>query len=199
MRVITGKFKGRRLQAPSGLALRPTSDRIKESLFNILGSTVVGTAWLDLFAGTGAIGIEALSRGARRVVFVEKERRAWQALEHNLRHCRIQEGTHIIRREARLALRECIEAPWTFDIIFLDPPYQADQYNESLHFIAANRLLVDGGLVIVERHRKIALRPAYGGLRLDQERIYGTTVLSFYTRSADVSADLPPVHTTEPG
>ena len=182
MRVITGKFKGRRLRAPAGLAVRPTGDRVKESLFNILAERTSGSTWLDLFAGTGAMGIEALSRGACRVVFVESQPEAYRALEYNIAHCRIQEGCVLIQSDIRRALRQCQKAGWTFNIIFLDPPYQSDLYETTLNDLAAGPLVAPEGLVIAEHHRKIPLRDAYGPLRRTQTRTYGTTEVSIYQK-----------------
>src|SRR5262249_49212364 len=183
MRVITGTLKGRRLHAPQGLALRPTSDRVKESLFNILRDKVSGCAWLDLFAGTGAVGIEALSRGARQVVCVENQPQAYKALEHNLQHCRIREGLTLIKSEVARALKQCQEKGWSFDIIFLDPPYQSNLYETTLETLAAGTLLAPGGVIIAEHHRKIPLQDTYGPLHRTQTRSYGTTCLSFYEKS----------------
>src|SRR6188508_1151759 len=121
MRVIAGKFKGRRLKSPTWEGLRPTSDKLRETLFNVIGARVVGARVLDGYAGTGAVGIEALSRGASHVTFVESDRRAVDLIAANLAHCGVKDGYAIIRvdfarAQSRLRGTE-------FDIIFLDPPY----------------------------------------------------------------------------
>ena len=126
MRVIAGEQKGRRLTSPHWAGVRPTSDKLRETLFNVLGPHVAGARVLDGFAGTGAVGIEALSRGARHVTFVDSDRRATALVEANLSHCGLKERYAIIRVDfARLSSRLEAATPDGFDIIFLDPPYGA--------------------------------------------------------------------------
>src|SRR5262245_38258932 len=132
MRIISGELRGRRLKAPPGLATRPTSDRLREALFNILGGDVAGSRFLDVFAGSGAVGLEAYSRGADSVGFVEHSRRALALLEENVEHCGASEGVRIVARDALSALRSLATKGEEFDIVFVDPPYEADLYAPTL-------------------------------------------------------------------
>src|SRR5262252_3555379 len=122
MRIIAGRFKGRRLKAPTSDGLRPTSDKLRETLFNILAPRVAGARVLDGYAGTGAVGIEALSRGATAVTFVEQDRRAQALIAENLAHCGISGGYAIIRSSAQRAISELQAQRATFELILLDPP-----------------------------------------------------------------------------
>lgn len=148
MRVIAGRFKGRRLTAPSWEGVRPTSDKVRETLFNILAARVEGARVLDGYAGTGAVGIEALSRGAAHVSFVERDRRAVSLIRSNLAICGIEQGYTIHRGDVASVLRQ-MSGDATFDLVLLDPPYQAETVTEALD-AAADRLAVDG-LVVLER------------------------------------------------
>jgi 16S rRNA (guanine(966)-N(2))-methyltransferase RsmD len=148
MRVIAGRFKGRRLKAPSWEGLRPTSDKLRETLFNVLAPRIERARVLDGYAGTGAIGIEALSRGAAHVTFVEKNRRATALIEENLAACGVEEGYTIQCAEVAAAL-DALPAADAFDLILLDPPYDID--NVSVTLDAAARRVAAGGLVVLER------------------------------------------------
>ncbi|MBI1745870.1 MAG: 16S rRNA (guanine(966)-N(2))-methyltransferase RsmD [Acidobacteria bacterium] len=182
MRVITGRYKGRRLLTPPDYSLRPTSDRVKESLFDILGSAVSGSTWLDLFAGTGSIGIEALSRGAAHVIFVEEQVNACRLIESNIHHCRIEAGFTVMRSAAARALNRLAKEKQLFDIIFIDPPYQSGLYEIVLETIARGALLKSTGVAIAEHDRRIALHDEYVDLYRRDTRRYGTTCLSFFAR-----------------
>jgi len=148
MRVIAGRFKGRRLKTPTWEGLRPTSDKLRETLFNILAPRVPGARVLDGYAGTGAIGIEALSRGAAHVTFIEKHRRAAALIEENLKACGV-EGGYTIRCAEIVAALDALPAADAFDLILLDPPYDIE--NVSAVLDAAARRLAGSGLVVLER------------------------------------------------
>ncbi len=148
MRVIAGIFKGRHLKAPTWDGLRPTSDKLRETLFNILAARVADARVLDGYAGTGAVGIEALSRGAREVTFVEKNARAAALIEANLALCGVERGYTIHRGDVATVLRR-LPAGAAFDLIFLDPPYDADSVMPALEAAAA--VLSADGLVVLER------------------------------------------------
>ena len=148
MRVVAGRYKGRRLTAPSWEGLRPTSDKLRETLFNVLAPRIEGARVLDGYAGTGAVGIEALSRGAGHVTFVEKDRRAAALIEENLSACGVGEGYTIRCAEVAAAL-DALPASDAFDLILLDPPYDID--NVSVVLDAAARRVAAGGLVVLER------------------------------------------------
>jgi 16S rRNA (guanine(966)-N(2))-methyltransferase RsmD len=177
MRVIAGRYKGRRLEAPSWEGLRPTSDKLRETLFNILGPRVEAARVLDGFAGTGAIGIEALSRGAGHVTFVEADRRAVALIEGNLARCRVEEGYTIERGDVELALRRAAGAG--FDVILLDPPYDYPNVGAVLG-AAAGALALDGWLVLERATRREPETPA--GLRRDRDVKSGDSTLTFFRR-----------------
>jgi 16S rRNA (guanine(966)-N(2))-methyltransferase RsmD len=147
VRVITGRLKGRRLAAPTWTGLRPTSDRLRETFFNIVAGRVEGARVLDAYAGTGAVGIEALSRGAAHVTFVERDARALRLIERNLAACGVQQGYTIDRAAMPDALRRYPDA--AFDLVWLDPPYDSTDVGETLD--AAARVVRTDGLVVLER------------------------------------------------
>ena len=152
MRVIAGRFRGRRLKTPTWEGLRPTSDKLRETLFNILAPRIEGARVLDGFAGTGAIGIEALSRGAASVLFVEKDRRAAALIEQNLAACGVDSNVAIERADLARAVR-ALPAGEVFDIIVLDPPYDVAGMSEVLA-AAGQRLAADGVLVLERATRR---------------------------------------------
>ncbi|HET6465537.1 MAG TPA: 16S rRNA (guanine(966)-N(2))-methyltransferase RsmD [Nitrospiria bacterium] len=184
MRVIAGEAKGRRLKSPRGTETRPTSDKVKEALFSILGNRIVDARLLDLFAGTGAIGIEALSRGAARVEFVESDRAMADILEKNLTACGFHGRAEIHRTDAFKFLKQ---AHGPYDLIFADPPYHAWHLKKLLPAVERGDMISQGGLLIVEHFRKIALPDPVGNLRIVRSYEYGDTVLTLYVRDSPAS------------
>lgn len=188
MRIIAGRFGSRRLAAPAGEATRPTSDRLRETLFNVLAPRIEGSAFLDLYAGSGAVGIEALSRGASRVTFVEQAPAALKMLRANLSSLGIDAGYRIHAGAASAFLRRGYAgAPPAFDFIFLDPPYdEAQEYLATLDLLggAAAVLLAASGTVIAEHRRKSQPDSAYGSLARVRLLEQGDAALSFYGRQA---------------
>ena len=183
MRVIAGKYKSRRLIAPDGPQIRPTSDRLRETLFNVVAPGVSGSVWLDLFAGTGAVGIEALSRGARMVYFVESANRATRAIRKNLDQLEIKEGFQVIEREVPVGLRMLDSQAVACNFCFLDPPYrEMEDYEEALGFLSQSRLLEPGALVIAEHDKRFDPGEEFGSLRRQRVLRQGDSVLSFYRR-----------------
>ena len=182
MRVIAGSFRSRVLQAPAGLATRPTSDRLRETLFNVLAPRIAGARFLDLYAGSGAVGIEALSRGAAEVVFVERAAPALKMLRANLDRLGLAPGFGSCR-EAWPDFCATAEAAGKFDLVFLDPPYDAAagicDGAGCLGGTAAG-LLAEGALVIAEHRRKEKLEERYGGLGRTRLLEQGDAALSFY-------------------
>jgi 16S rRNA (guanine(966)-N(2))-methyltransferase RsmD len=181
MRVIAGSLKGRRLTTPTWDGLRPTSDKLRETLFNILAPQIAGALFVDAYAGTGAVGIEALSRGAREVIFVERDRRAQALIAENLAHCGIATGYTVLRTDARRAFTSV--APGTsgwFDIVFLDPPYAAiaSEILETLE--AAGERLAPNGSVVLEHGRRQEPPVVAGRLVRTRAVISGDSVLTFY-------------------
>lgn len=176
MRISGGTGRGRRITAPSGSAVRPTSDKVRQALFNILGDRISGAVFLDLFAGAGAVGIEAISRGAGAVVFVDASRRSAGIIEKNLRRTDLGEEARVVVADAEAFIRR-----WSgpYDIIFMDPPY-AEDINDLIERIGDSGLLKPDGLLVYEHFRKRASPERFGRLILFREARYGDTVLSFY-------------------
>ncbi len=180
MRVIAGRYKGRRLSCPRGQHIRPIPDRLKEALFNILGREVEGARVLDLCAGTGAMGIEALSRGAAWVTFVDSWRPAIECIQHNVRACGIDSGYDILARDARTALTRLSLRGETFHLVFFDPPYASSLYDDVLESLGRGGVVKPGGRVLVMHHAKRHLHSQYGRLRRYREVKQGENILSFY-------------------
>jgi 16S rRNA (guanine966-N2)-methyltransferase len=181
MRVIAGKYRSRTLRSLRGLELRPTSDRLRETFFNILGHAVEGTTFVDLYAGTGAVGIEALSRGARAAIFVEKHAPAAALIRRNLESLGISKEAEVLPIEVQLGLERLEARKAHAQFIFLDPPYsQFKEYEDVLEFLGESSLLAPGGHVIAEHLRKRALPERVGELELARVVEQGDTALSFY-------------------
>ena len=174
MRIIAGSLKGRRLEAPDWPGLRPTSDRLRETLFNILAPRIDGARLLDGYAGTGAVGIEALSRGAAHVTFVDHDARAVRLIESNLRRCGVSERYAIIRAGFTAAAASAGEA----DLVFLDPPYGAAELTAALG--AAAPILAPGGLLILEHAARDSAPETAGPLARTRQVVHGDSALSFY-------------------
>jgi len=177
MRVIAGKLKGRRVDPPTWEGLRPTSDKLRETLFNILAPRIEGARLLDGYAGTGAVGIEALSRGAAQVTFVDVDRRACALIQHNLEQCRIAEGYAIIQTTVLQAIERLRGEP-AFDVILLDPPYATDTQDALQH---VGEIVKPDGVVVLEHARKSESPVAPGRLVRTREVRSGDSALTFYT------------------
>jgi 16S rRNA (guanine966-N2)-methyltransferase len=180
VRVIAGSARGRRLATSRTLALRPTADRVREALFNILGARVDGAAILDLFAGSGAVGLEALSRGARRAMFVEMHPPACRLIEKNLRLCGLDEQAAVWCEDVLDVLPTLKAQAQAFDMIFLDPPYRASLVEDALSQLGDGRLLSDDGQVIAEHFFKRQLPERFGRLGRVRVARFGDVALSFY-------------------
>ena len=178
MRIIAGSLKGRRLRPPRWAGLRPTSDRLRETLFNVLGDRVLAAGVLDGCAGTGALGFEALSRGARAAAFVEPDRRAAALIADHAARLGVAERCRIVRG----ALPDVVDdgrLAGTYDVILLDPPYDSPEIGAILS--AAGRRLAGGGVLVLERARRAVRRPA-ASLAWRREIVSGDSVLDFYGR-----------------
>jgi 16S rRNA (guanine966-N2)-methyltransferase len=187
MRVIAGTLRRRTLEAPAGLATRPTSDRLRETLFNILAPRIEGARFLDLYAGSGAVGIEAASRGAASVVMVERAAPALKVLRSNLEGLGLRGKLRVEAVSVSAFLRKARpqSAGFTFDLVFLDPPYDAaDEYDKALGMLGgeAAALLADDVVVIAEHRRKEKLQDRYGLLAKSRVVEQGDPALSFYRR-----------------
>jgi 16S rRNA (guanine966-N2)-methyltransferase len=181
MRIIGGIYRGRTLRSATGLAIRPTSDRLREALFNILARRIEDIHFLDLCAGSGAVGIEALSRGAARVTFVERSRRACATIERNLNALAAGADARIINREVTTALKHFSQDSETVDIVFLDPPYESDVYDVVMTELGQGHLLSNNAVVIVEHRRKAPPKPSYNGLKMFRQVTQGESALAFYS------------------
>ncbi|MHB8526297.1 MAG: 16S rRNA (guanine(966)-N(2))-methyltransferase RsmD [Candidatus Acidiferrales bacterium] len=181
MRVIAGQFGSRRLRALRGMELRPTSDRLRETLFDILGPTVQDSLFVDVFAGTGAIGIEALSRLARQVVFIEQHGPAVKLTRENLRSLGITSGVEVLALDAIRGLEQLSSRHVLADFIFLDPPYaRASHYLRVLEFLDQSHLIAPNGIVIAEHGRKLHLPGRLEKLECSRIVEQGDSALSFY-------------------
>jgi 16S rRNA (guanine(966)-N(2))-methyltransferase RsmD len=173
LRIIAGRLKGRRLQGPAADGVRPTSDRLRETVFNVLGPTVDGARVLDAFAGTGALGLEALSRGARHVTFVERDRRALGVLEANVARCDAEKACAIIREDFLH-----MTGTHRFDLVLLDPPYDIAEFDAVLAI--AGPLVAAGGRLVLEHARRRVSPESAGGVRRVRVLTAGDSALSFY-------------------
>jgi len=182
VRVISGTLRGRNLRAPKGQNLRPTSDQVKETLFNMIGGDIREAVCLDLFAGTGNVGIEALSRHAAHVVFVEKAPEHFRVLKENLATCGVEANATVFCGDANILLRKLQKSGMTFDVIYLDPPYrQTNMLFDMLGRIADMAMLNADGQVIVEHASAHEMPPLiHDALELTKSRRVGDTTLSFY-------------------
>ncbi|HXG68374.1 MAG TPA: 16S rRNA (guanine(966)-N(2))-methyltransferase RsmD [Blastocatellia bacterium] len=180
MRVISGIYKGRKLRTLAGQAVRPTSDRLRETLFNILAPVIPGSRFLDLCAGSGAVGIEALSRGASRVTFVDQSRRACSVIQSNLASLGVEDEAVIINRDALSALKRFAAESAQFDIIFFDPPYASEMYAQVMPLLATGGVLADSGIVIAEHRAKTPLAAEYGNLKAYRQVKQGESSLTFF-------------------
>ena len=178
MRIISGSLKGRKLATPKGLTLRPTSDRVKESMFNILGKEVEGKIVLDLFAGTGNLGIEALSRGARRIIFIENSREAFKLIEKNLLSCGMKDRSEILLKDVDGAIDMLKRKGETFDLIFMDPPYGKGLIQRTLKKLNIEKIYHDDSILVIEHNRREPLPDISEEWNLIAQRRMGDTVIS---------------------
>jgi 16S rRNA (guanine966-N2)-methyltransferase len=184
MRVIGGNAKGRRLRVPRGQTLRPTSDRVKEALFNILPHDLSGIKLLELFAGTGNVSIEAISRGAAEAILIDWSDRSGKVIRENLRRLDFTDRATVRIAPVSRALRSLARQGESFDMIFLDPPYQRNWVTACLEAIARENLLRASGTLVVEHSAREQPETEYGSLILKDQRKYGDTWLSFFEHKA---------------
>jgi 16S rRNA (guanine966-N2)-methyltransferase len=189
MRVIAGQYRHRTLRSTPGLEIRPTLDRLRETLFNVLCSgnpeALADSTWIDLYAGTGAVGIEALSRGARMVHFVESSKAAAEVIAANLKSLGITGGFRIVKSEAARVLGQLEAGASVADFVFLDPPYSMrEEYVKTLAALAESKLLHERSVVIAEHEKRFDPGEAFGELRRYRTLVQGDAALSFYRRLA---------------
>lgn len=188
MRIIAGLYKGRRLKTLPGMSVRPTTDRLRETIFNILAAQVEGARVADLCAGSGAVAIEALSRGAAEVVLVEQSARATALIRENLRQCAIKESALVMQRPVLPALRTLSHLGRSFDLIYFDPPYDSPLYEPVIRAIDHEGLLAPGGTLLVEHHRSHPLLPTTESLRPFREIVQGEVRVTLYHRERVVGS-----------
>jgi 16S rRNA (guanine966-N2)-methyltransferase len=178
LRVISGRLKGKKIFAPKGYDLRPTSDRVKEAIFDILQDSVRDKVVLDLFAGTGALGIEALSRGAKRVVFVEATARSLAVLHRNIEACRLQEESEVLALDVAAGIKALSRKGEAFDLIFLDPPYGKGLARMTVRALSGGEVLAPGARIVAE-HSPAEDLDSVPLERVDRRK-YGSTLISFF-------------------
>ena len=179
MRVISGKAKGITLKTPDGLQTRPTADRVKEALFSIIQFELPGARVLDLFGGTGQLGIEAISRGAKSAVFVDASEQACRLIKENLKRAKMEGEGQVVRTDYLQYLAQCRER---FDLIFLDPPYAEVFLENSLKKISEIDILQSGGIIIAERPLEKDLSLVFDGFSRSKDYKYGKTLLTLYRK-----------------
>lgn len=179
LRVIGGSLRGKKLFSVPGRTTRPTADRLRESLFNILSRRVESRVVLDLFAGTGALGIEALSRGAQFAVFLDNSREALSVIERNIRSCRLEASARVIRWDIRRNLSCLTSMAGTFDLVLMDPPYNHGLVREALLHLHRSRALKPAAIIVAEHAVEEPMAADPTEFRMTDQRNYGKTVFSF--------------------
>ncbi|WP_080846592.1 16S rRNA (guanine(966)-N(2))-methyltransferase RsmD [Cytobacillus gottheilii] len=182
MRVVSGSQKGRSLKPVPGNTTRPTTDKVKEALFNMIGPYFEGGLCLDLFAGSGGLGIEALSRGVDKVIFVDRDRMAIQTIHDNIAASGFTEQSEVYRNDAERALKAIIKRELVFDYIFLDPPYKKQQLVKLIEMIDKEDLLSEKGMIICEHGSDVDLPENVGGFEQYKHENYGMISISIYNK-----------------
>lgn len=183
MRVIAGKYKGRRLGTLKNLSVRPTSDRVKESVFSIIRNQIANASFLDLCAGSGNIGIEALSQGAKLVTFLDQNQKCIRMIEQNLGFCGLDNQdsqVQILRIDVLKGIRLLSKQKRTFQLIYFDPPYHTEIHKKCISQISDANVLESTGLLLIEHHKTTHLPSEIGLLRRHRQNTYGDTCLTFY-------------------
>jgi 16S rRNA (guanine966-N2)-methyltransferase len=193
MRIIAGALKGRRLDTPRGAVTRPTADQVRTALMDALTPWLDGARLLDLFAGAGGVGLEALSRGAEHATFVERDARAVSTLRGNVTGLGLEARARVLREDALRALQRLDREAARFHLVFLDPPYERDLTDPVLATLGAGRLLVPPGIVVAQHLTKRSPKPDIGALRAYRTRRFGETTLTFFRRGDyDSEISTPP-------
>lgn len=186
MRVITGEYRGRKLETPENYDVRPTSDKVKEAVFNLLMNDTYDAVFCDLFAGTGSLGIEALSRGARLCYFGDNSRDSIRMIHHNLTHVGAEKKAVVIPGDYKKVLNRLNEK---IDVFLIDPPYRAGLYENCLEQIDTLDLLAPDGIILTEHDSRTPMPENVGGFVLDRVRKYGKTSVSIYRRKAEENVE----------
>lgn len=186
MRVITGEYKGRKLEAPEDYNVRPTTDKVKEAIFDIIMNDVYGSVCMDLFAGSGSLGIEALSRGADKCYFCDSDRNSIRLIKKNIAIVGAKEKSVVIAGDYKKALRRADEK---IDVFFIDPPYESGLYETCISQIDILDLLSDDGIIITEHDTRFAMPDSVGNIVKVKERKYGRTMLTLYSKQSGDKQD----------
>ncbi|MEK4228625.1 16S rRNA (guanine(966)-N(2))-methyltransferase RsmD [Solibacillus sp. FSL H8-0538] len=181
MRVVAGDRKGMPLKAINGNTTRPTTDKVKESIFNMIGPFFDGGTALDLFAGSGGLGIESLSRGADRAIFVEKDGRAFQTLQENIKKCRYEQESEAFRTDANRAVKGLLKRDIVIDYLFVDPPYHKKEYYDLVEMLVQGEKLAPNAIIMCEHSTEVDLPESYGSFKLTRKETYGGTIISIYS------------------
>lgn len=182
MRVIGGIYGGRKIKSPKGKNTRPTSDMVREALFNILGNKVLNSTFIDVFAGTGAVGLEALSRGSKEVFFVEKDPNAYKLILQNLESLGIKDKINVIKKDALEGLKILNKKGIIFDIIFMDPPYYKNLILPCLEFIKNSALATPETIIVLQHAYNENFINELAGFKLLKQKKYGDTLLTFMAK-----------------
>jgi 16S rRNA (guanine(966)-N(2))-methyltransferase RsmD len=183
--VVSGICKGRPLKAVPGNTTRPTTDKVKEALFNMIGPYFNGGIGLDLFAGSGGLGIEALSRGLDKTIFIDREKVAIQTIHDNLKACKFEDKAEVYRNDAERALKALIKREISFDYIFLDPPYKKQQLISLMEQMDEQKLIKNGGHIICEHSHDVVLPQSVGKCIQIKHEKYGIIAITIYSKNSD--------------
>lgn len=189
MRIVAGIAKGTRLKMVPGNHVRPTSDRVKESLFSILGPFFAGGWVLDLFAGTGSLGLEALSRGMEHAILVDQSRTSCKTIRDNVKLCRMSDQVEVYCQNARVALQRLAQRELKFDLVFLDPPYDQPLLIPTITYISKRDLLADGGIIVAEHQSRRELPEVIETLTAYRRLTYGETAITLYRQQKEDERD----------
>lgn len=183
MRVVAGERKGMPLKAIAGDTTRPTTDKIKESIFNMIGPFFDGGIAVDLFAGSGGLGIETLSRGADRALFIEKDSRAFQTLQENIKKCRYEQVSELFRADTMRAVKALLKRDIVIDYLFVDPPYHKSEYYDLVDVLVQGGKVADNAIILCEHSKEVALPESYGPFKQTRQETYGSTIITIYRHS----------------
>ena len=185
MRVVSGTYRGRRLKSLDGDNTRPTSDKVKESIFNMIGPYFSGGVALDLFSGSGSLGIEAVSRGMEQAVLVEKNFRAMEIIRENVAMTKQEAAFQLIKMPANQAIQQLITSGTQFDLVLLDPPYAKQEIVKQIEMLLENNLLTNQAIVVCETDKEVVLPEVIGQLRERKRQNYGITAVTIYDWTSD--------------
>ncbi|MGA9287488.1 MAG: 16S rRNA (guanine(966)-N(2))-methyltransferase RsmD [Anaerobacillus sp.] len=182
MRIIAGECKGRHIKPVPGMSTRPTTDKVRESIFNMIGPFFDGGLALDLYGGSGALGIEALSRGVEKCIFVDRDNKAIETIKWNLDQTKFTKSAEVFRNDSKRALKALHKREVSFSLVLLDPPYHKEQILDDLEKLSTYELLEENAIIVVEHKKEVQLPNKVAGLSMTREETYsGKTTISIYT------------------